>query len=172
MRESSRVIVIDKKKILLIHRIKGDKEYYVLPGGGIEPGETPEEAALRELKEETSLDGEVVFLWKFEEEYNHNLTHYFLAKTFKGNLMLGGPEVETVSAENQYLLEWIPLAKISKLLLYPQELKERLIKEIVRSCKNEPELSKEAIEAIEKARERMRKGKFLTEAEARKRLGL
>ena len=43
---------------------------------------------------------------------------------------------------------------------------------IAKTCKTEPELSKETIEAIEKARERIKRGKFLTEAEARKRLGL
>ena len=43
---------------------------------------------------------------------------------------------------------------------------------IARTAEKEPELSKKAIEAIERARERIRKGRFLTEAEARKRLGL
>ena len=43
---------------------------------------------------------------------------------------------------------------------------------IAKTCKTEPELSQETIQAIEKARERIKKGKFLTEAEARKRLGL
>ena len=43
---------------------------------------------------------------------------------------------------------------------------------IAKTCKTEPGLSQETIRAIEKARERIKKGKFLTEAEARKRLGL
>ena len=43
---------------------------------------------------------------------------------------------------------------------------------IAKTCKTEPELSQETIQAIEKARERIKKGKFLNEAEARKRLGL
>ena len=43
---------------------------------------------------------------------------------------------------------------------------------IAKTCKTEPELSQETIQAIEKARERIKKGKFLTEKEARKRLGL
>lgn len=43
---------------------------------------------------------------------------------------------------------------------------------IAKACKTEPELSQETVLAIEKARERIKKGKFLTEAEARKRLGL
>jgi predicted transcriptional regulator len=58
---------------------------------------------------------------------------------------------------------------------YKNESYDEVIRKVVfiaKSTENEPELSREAMEAIEKARERIRKGKFLTEAEARKRLGL
>lgn len=58
---------------------------------------------------------------------------------------------------------------------YRNESYDEVIKKIVyiaKTCKKEPELSRNAIEAIEKARERIRNGKFLTESEARKRLGL
>lgn len=58
---------------------------------------------------------------------------------------------------------------------YKNESYDEVIKKIVfiaNASKDEPELSKETIEAIEKARERMRKGHFLTEEQARKRLGL
>jgi len=43
---------------------------------------------------------------------------------------------------------------------------------IVNTCKKEPELSRDAVERIEKARQRIRAGGFVTEDEARKRLGL
>ncbi len=43
---------------------------------------------------------------------------------------------------------------------------------IADTCKAEPELSKEAVERIEKARQRIRSGDYVTEAEARKRLGV
>ncbi|MEX2725592.1 MAG: hypothetical protein Q6367_017030 [Candidatus Freyarchaeota archaeon] len=43
---------------------------------------------------------------------------------------------------------------------------------IADTCKKEPELSKEAVERIEKARERIRAGNFVSESEARKRLAL
>lgn len=47
-------IVIDEvNHILLMHRVNNGREYWVFPGGSIEVGETPEEAVLRELKEET-----------------------------------------------------------------------------------------------------------------------
>ena len=58
---------------------------------------------------------------------------------------------------------------------YKSESYDEVIKKVVyiaKKCKKEPELSRETIEAIEKARERMRKGRFVTEEEARKRLGL
>jgi hypothetical protein len=58
---------------------------------------------------------------------------------------------------------------------YKNESYDEVIKKVVYIAKNvktEPELSIETIEAIEKARERMKKGKFLTEDEARQRLGL
>lgn len=58
---------------------------------------------------------------------------------------------------------------------YKNESYDELIKKmvfIIRNLKKQPRLSNEAIEAIEKARERIKKGKFFTELEAKKRLGL
>ena len=53
---------------------------------------------------------------------------------------------------------------------YDEVLKKLIY--IVRSIKKDPELSKETINAIEQARKRMKQGHFLTEEEAKKRLGL
>ena len=58
---------------------------------------------------------------------------------------------------------------------YRNESYDEVIRKVVfiaKTCKTEPELSQETIQAIEKARERIKRGKFLTEAEARKRMGL
>ena len=57
---------------------------------------------------------------------------------------------------------------------YKNESYDEVIKKmvfIVRNVKLQPELSKEAVETIEKARQRMRAGNFVTETEAKKRLG-
>lgn len=48
------VVVKDGDRVLLTKR--EDYEVWCLPGGGIEPGETCTEAAVREMKEETGLD--------------------------------------------------------------------------------------------------------------------
>lgn len=44
----------------LIVRAKRNPEHWVLPKGHIEPGETPEQAALREVREEAGVTGEIV----------------------------------------------------------------------------------------------------------------
>ena len=52
--------VIRDKKILVEKLFYNNRTFYSIPGGGIEQGETPEEAALRELKEECGLEGTIV----------------------------------------------------------------------------------------------------------------
>ena len=53
VRNSARSIIINDKKLLLIYSKKYD--YYKFPGGGIEAGETPIEAVIRETREEAGL---------------------------------------------------------------------------------------------------------------------
>ena len=64
------VVIKDRKEVLLI---KNPSNVWTFPKGHIEPGETKEEAALREVKEETNIDAEIVtylgeihyfFTWK------------------------------------------------------------------------------------------------------------
>lgn len=57
---------------------------------------------------------------------------------------------------------------------YKNESYDEVIKKMIyiaRKVKTHPELSKEVINSIEKARKRIKSGNFLTEDEARKRLG-
>jgi ADP-ribose pyrophosphatase YjhB (NUDIX family) len=53
-------IVDDSRRLLMIRRTDNDK--WAIPGGGQEIGETISEAAVREVREETGLDVEVVGL--------------------------------------------------------------------------------------------------------------
>ena len=59
-RSRSVAVVVRDGKILMEKVFFFGRTFYTLPGGGIEKGETPEEAALRELKEECGLDGTVL----------------------------------------------------------------------------------------------------------------
>jgi hypothetical protein len=53
---------------------------------------------------------------------------------------------------------------------YDEVIKKMLF--IAKNCVDEPRLSKETIKSIEQARERIKRGNFVSEAEAKKRLGL
>jgi hypothetical protein len=66
-------------------------------------------------------------------------------------------------------------AEIDKFREYKNESYDELLRKllyIVKTIKKDPELSKEAIQAIDAARKRRKKGQYYTEEEAKKRLGL
>jgi len=54
------VIWDDHGRLMLIHRNKPDLKWWELPGGKIDEGESPEETAVRELKEEIGVSVEVI----------------------------------------------------------------------------------------------------------------
>ena len=56
LRPASRVLLIDPSdRILLLKANVPDQDFWLTPGGGLEPGESFESGALRELCEETGL---------------------------------------------------------------------------------------------------------------------
>ena len=83
-------------KIVLIKR--RDVPVWVLPGGGVESNETPEESVMREVKEETGLEVEIV------RQVAHYLpsrpflkpTNLYACKIVSGKLIDEGSEVKNV----------------------------------------------------------------------------
>ncbi|OGN12181.1 MAG: hypothetical protein A3B91_00665 [Candidatus Yanofskybacteria bacterium RIFCSPHIGHO2_02_FULL_41_29] len=124
------IIIINDDKILLLYRLKNGEEYYVFPGGGVEDGESVLDAVVREAKEETGLDVTIKLkLWEYENK--DRVEHFFLADKFSGELKIGGPEETRQSADNVYRLEWVALDKVSDLKLVPEEMKTKVLKELL-----------------------------------------
>lgn len=109
--------------VVVLHRWNYGREYYVLPGGGIKRGEAPEEACLREVREETSLRttlvrklGVLVNLGRIE--------HYFLLANQGGRLRLGEPERSHQTATNRYVPEWVAADELTRINFLPESQRE------------------------------------------------
>ncbi|HTH92933.1 MAG TPA: NUDIX domain-containing protein [Candidatus Paceibacterota bacterium] len=74
VRKAVRAIVIDQEDNLgLIHITNSDRQYYELPGGGVEEGESLEQACIRECKEEIGCVVEIVRELGMTREYRKKL---------------------------------------------------------------------------------------------------
>ena len=81
IRFASRAIITREGEILLMHEIVGDQ--WMLPGGGCETGETPEECCIREVAEETGLEVRPVHhLLTLDEGYGNRryISDYFVCE--------------------------------------------------------------------------------------------
>ncbi len=111
------VVVIEDGKILLVKHRKGNRQYWVLPGGRLEYGETFIDCAVRELKEETGLVIEAEkFIFLSEaiapDRSRHIVNIYLKAKVIGGKLQLGD---EPVLAG----VDFLPLAELEQITLFP-----------------------------------------------------
>lgn len=112
MRTNYRVtgLIIRSKKALLIHRFKHGEEYWVFPGGGVEEGETWEEALSREILEETGL--KLTGYTYLSESVENPGCIFYSCELEPGTPVLGGPEAEEQSPGNRHILEWVELEKL------------------------------------------------------------
>jgi 8-oxo-dGTP pyrophosphatase MutT (NUDIX family) len=98
-----------------------------LPKGHVEAGETTEDAAVREVMEETGITGRVVaplgtidFWFVAEGRRIHKTVHHFLLLAQGGELSDEDVEVEQV--------EWVPLDQLAERLAYADE--RRLVEQV------------------------------------------
>jgi predicted acetyltransferase/8-oxo-dGTP pyrophosphatase MutT (NUDIX family) len=120
-------VVVRGNKLLVIARRVDGREYAVLPGGRVEPGESPEETAVRELAEECTLTGTAVRRL-FDGDHDGRPASYVLVDVPSGEPVLGGTEADAHAEENHPL--WATAAELSMLGLLPDGIGD-LVREAV-----------------------------------------
>lgn len=113
-RERAFSAILDNGKVVMIKVVETDRSFWTLPGGGVEEGESREQAAIREAMEEVKLDINIV-RYLFERKYAFGIEYCYLAEpkdSNKMNIELGyDPELEN---DEQVIkqVEWVEIDKV------------------------------------------------------------
>ena len=113
------IVLNDKNQVLLEER--ADDGFFDFPGGAIDPKESAEDAAARELKEETGLiankleffklySGEITHYTYFNGDEIYGLDAVYICRDYKGTLK---PQVEEVRKLEFYSLDELNFEKFS-----------------------------------------------------------
>ena len=132
-------IVLKDETVLLMHRRKSGKEYYTFPGGALEPRETLEEAVLREIREETTLEVKIEKLLYHHIYDDDSEQFFYLCSYLSGDPKLGnGNERREMSDANFYEPIWFEINKLPQTLLYPLEIRDWFIADFRTNFINTP----------------------------------
>lgn len=118
--------------LLVMKRNKFGDVYYVLVGGGVDPGETPEQALVREVEEEASMrvtKFRKVFIESAWGKYGNQ--HIYLCEDPGGEPTLQPDAVEAILNKhggNTYQPMWLDISDINEVKFRSPNLQKHLIK--------------------------------------------
>ena len=116
-------VVLDGRKVLLVQvkNMKG-KKIWTFPKGHIETGETPRQAALREVLEETGYKAAIIrpmirvkYAFTFQGNHIKKMVQWYLMKKLG---RIGKHDVSEILA-----IRWVSLPKAHELVQYPSDIR-------------------------------------------------
>lgn len=142
MRKAVRAIISNNNQLLVMHRNKFGLEYYTLIGGSIEPGETPEQAILREVREEASLEADnprLVFTEEAGDPYGVQLIYLC---DFKGGEIALSPDSDEAKinqlGQNLHNPLWVSIDQFKELPFRSTRLQNRVLQALAEGFPNQP----------------------------------
>lgn len=128
MRVRAGIILIKENKVALIERHRAGLNYLVFPGGGVDEGESVEQAAIREALEELGI--EVAIKQKIAEVRlgRRSKQIYFLVDQIGGEFGTGNGEEYTDAdpddpEEGTYIPRWMPIDELPRYAnVYPVDI--------------------------------------------------
>jgi 8-oxo-dGTP diphosphatase len=132
VRWGARVIIPIEKGIVTVQHTRDERSYWILPGGGVEKGETIPNAGAREVLEETNLVVEVTQLLYIREFYDDdNIEFYMMAHLISGELHLGhDPDKSEQFLSGVGTVSFEQLENDESLMFYPIGIRKRLRRDL------------------------------------------
>lgn len=108
-KKASLVIVLKNKKEFLSVSLHKDHSDMNMPGGNVKKNETPEQAGIRETKEETGLDVKnLKFL--YQELEGNIMVYTYYTFDYEGEIF----------TEEYHVVDWLPLETLLKSKSWPE----------------------------------------------------
>jgi 8-oxo-dGTP diphosphatase len=108
-------IIQQGSKVLLVERKKDPfKQTMVLPGGFINEGELAEDAAIREVKEETSLDIELENILGVYSDPSRDPRGHIMSTVFIGKISDKSDNKEPIAGDDAATTKWVDLESIEE----------------------------------------------------------
>jgi len=139
MRIRAAALLVQNDSIAVIERHRAGKHYFTFPGGGVDGGETSEQAVVREVLEELGLHVRVIRRVA-EVWFRGNRQDHYLVEPIGGAFGSGtGPEYsEYDAAHGTYHPLWLPIADLATKLVVPTEIAALVMRSVRDGWPGEP----------------------------------
>lgn len=135
----SALIVNSNKEILLVNLISFEDRFFAIPGGGVEKGETLEDAVYREIQEELGITKDsllyagtckesLIFMFRVPKTNADGSTYIGSERNFFGFRFIGSNDDIKLQESEVRAYKWVQFAKLGEYLLFDDQHADTLEK--------------------------------------------